>query len=99
MCLCGIRWKFSMLSILQLLNAFSEKCKPFSKIWSTVFLVKVLRLKMRHFHKKLLCQKPKLRQMECGVQNGPIKNKSWLNPLPHAPSCLAYRCALRDLIT
>ena len=27
---------------------------------------------MQHFHTKLLCQKPLLRQMEWGVQDGPI---------------------------
>ena len=36
------------------------------------FLLKVLRLKTQHFHTKLLCQKPILRQIECGVQNSPI---------------------------
>ena len=38
----------------------------------TNFHKKVLRLKMQHFHKKLICQRPILRQIEWGVQNGPI---------------------------
>ena len=29
-------------------------------------------MKTQHFHAKLLCQKPMLRQIECEVQNGPI---------------------------
>ena len=33
---------------------------------------KVLRLKAQHFHTKLPCQKPILRQIEWEVQNGPI---------------------------
>ena len=27
---------------------------------------------MHHFHTKLLCQKPMLRQIEWGIRNGPI---------------------------
>ena len=57
----------NVFSTLPLKN-FSEKCKPYWKNWSTVFLLKVLRLKKQHFHTKLLCQKPVLRQIEWGVQ-------------------------------
>ena len=34
--------------------------------------------KMQHFHKKLFCQKPILRQSEWGVQKGPITKKGVL---------------------
>ena len=50
----------------------TERRKSFSKNWSIVFQLKVLRLKRHYFHKKLPCQKPILRQTEWGVQNGPI---------------------------
>ena len=71
MLLCDNHWKFWTFSILW--NKFSEKRKPFSKNWITIFfLVKVLRLKTQHFHTKLPCQKPMLRQIEYGVQNGRI---------------------------
>ena len=30
-------------------------------------------MKAQHFHTKLPCQKPMLRKIEKGVQNGPIK--------------------------
>ena len=59
-----------MFSILQLWNKFSERWQAFSKSWNTVF--KVRRLKMQHFHGKLPCQKPMLRQIEWEVQNGTI---------------------------
>ena len=36
------------------------------------FLVRVLRWKTQHLHTKLPCQKPMLRQVAWGVQNGPI---------------------------
>ena len=32
-------------------------------------------MKAQHFQKKLPCQKPMLRQIESGVQNGPILKK------------------------
>ena len=41
----------------------------FKKNWSTVLLLKLLRLKMQYFDTKLLRQKPMLRQMVWGVQN------------------------------
>ena len=31
-----------------------------------------MRMKAQHFHTKLPCQKSMLRQIECGVHNGPI---------------------------
>ena len=40
-------WKFLLL---QLRVKFSEKQKPFTKNLSLVFQLKVLRLKMQHFH-------------------------------------------------
>ena len=72
MFLCDNRWKFWKFSILQLWSKFSEKCKPFPIGWSTVFWLKVLRLKTQRFYSKLLCQEP----IEWGVENGPItKNR------------------------
>ena len=66
--------EFWMFSTLKLWNQFCRK--PSSKNWSTVFLLKVLGLKMQHFRAKLPCQKPMLRQIKWGVQDGPItKNK------------------------
>ena len=38
------------------------------------FYLKVLLFKVQHFHKKLNCQKPVLRQIESGVQNRHIRN-------------------------
>ena len=35
-------------------------------------------MKAQHFHTELLCQNPLLRQMEWGVQNGPITKKELL---------------------
>ena len=53
-------------------NKFSEKRKPLTKNWSTIFWLKVLRFKTQHIHTKLTCPKPVLRQIELGVQNEPI---------------------------
>ena len=39
---------------------------------STLFYLKLLRLKIQYFHKKLLCQSPLLRKIESWVQNGSI---------------------------
>ena len=61
------------MEILNAFNAFTlKKAKSFSKNLSTVFLLKVLALKTQYFHAKLPCQKPMLRQIEWGVQDGPI---------------------------
>ena len=51
---------------------FSKKLKPFLKSCSTVFELRILRLKVQIFHTKLSCQKPMLRQIEWRVQNVPI---------------------------
>ena len=48
------------------------KNETFSKNWSTVFKLKVLRLQTQHFHAKLPCQKSMLGQIEWGIQNRPI---------------------------
>ena len=45
---------------------------PFSENWSTDFQLKVLSIKAHHFHTKMQFQKPMLRKIEWGVQNGPI---------------------------
>ena len=44
----------------------------FQKTASSVFQLKVLRLKTQHIHIKLPGQKLMLRQIEWGVPNGPI---------------------------
>ena len=62
---------FNILTF-QYWNRFSAKRQPFWKNWSTVFYLKALRLKTHHFHTKLSYQKPKLRQIEWWVQNGPV---------------------------
>ena len=70
-----------MLKILNVFNKLSlkqvsEKPKPFLENRSTVFEFRVLRLKVQHFRTKLSSQKAVLRQIEWGVQNGPItKNR------------------------
>ena len=51
---------------------FFKNEKLFTENWSTVFKLKVIRLKRQHFHTKLLCHKPVLRQIEWGVQDGSI---------------------------
>ena len=66
------QWKFQTFSIPELWNKFSGKWNPNSKKWSTTFKLKPLRLKTHHFHWKLLCQKPMLRQIEWRLLNGPI---------------------------
>ena len=60
------------------LNQILLKLKSFSKSWSNVFQLKVLRLKT-YFDRKLPCQNPVLRQLEWGMQNGPI-TKNWFLP-------------------
>ena len=68
-----------MWQSLEVLNVFntltlkqiSGKRKAFPKNWSTVFKLKPLRLKTHHFHTKMLCQKPMLRQTEWRLQNEP----------------------------
>ena len=52
---------------------FLRNANPFQKNSSTVFSLKVLRLKTQHFHTKVSCQKPILRTVERGVQDGLIK--------------------------
>ena len=41
----------------------------------TGVLLKVFGFKMQHFHTKLPCHKPMSRQIEWGVQDGPITKK------------------------
>ena len=67
-------------SIPKLWNKFSEKLKLFLKNWSTLFWFRVLQTKAQHFLTNLPYQKPMLRQIEWGVQNGSIK-KHGLLPL------------------
>ena len=105
MFLCENQWKFSIktFSILWPWNKFYGKRKPFSKNWSAVFQLKPLRLKTHHFHTKLICQNPMLRQIEWRLQNGPITKSGVLSvntlffwkffPVlePLKKSCLKYQ--------
>ena len=71
MFLCDNQLKFQTFSILNFETNFLEN-KNLEKNWSTVFRLKPLRLKIHHFHSKVLCQKPILRQIEWRLQNGPF---------------------------
>ena len=53
---------------------------------------RVLRLKMQHFHTKLLCQKSMLRQIKWGVQNGPITNTEFCQQLPYLSMYQLPKC-------
>ena len=63
------------LEILNIFNAVTSKqsfwkMKTFQK--TEVTLVESTKIENHHFHTILICQKPMLRQIEWGVQNGPI---------------------------
>ena len=58
-----------VLNTLTLKNIF-WKAKIIFKNLEYSFLIESTKLKAEHFHTKLPCQKPMLRQIECGVQNG-----------------------------
>ena len=100
MLLCDNHWKFWTFSILQLWNKLSEKRKPFSKNWSTVYLLKALRLKTQQFYTKLLCQKAMLMQIEWGVQNEPItKNEDLpVTTLFFRKFCFSLRTSYKEVI-
>ena len=72
------QWKFGTFSILTLKQILWKTKTFLKKNWSTAFYLKLLRLKMRYFHTKLLSQKPMLRQIEWWVENGPITKKGVL---------------------
>ena len=69
-----------MLQWLKVLNLFNTLTLK-QIFWKSQTLfkklekLKVLRLTTQHFNIKLLCQKPMLRQIEIGVQIGPIAKK------------------------
>ena len=52
--------------------------QTFLNNWSTVFQLKVPRLKAQHFRAKMFCQKSMLRQIDWGVKNGPISKNGVL---------------------
>ena len=58
---------------------FLENETLFQKTGVPFFSLKPLKLKPHHFHLKLLCQKPKLRQIERRLQNGPITKSGALS--------------------
>ena len=57
-------------------------------------------MKSQHFHTKLLCQKPILRQIEWGVQNGPIRKNGVLpvTTLFFRKFCFSLRTSYKKLI-
>ena len=61
--------------------------------------MKALRLKTHHFHTKLPCQKPMLRQIKCWLQNGPIK-KNVVLPLTTLlfENFVSVRTSFKELI-
>ena len=79
---------------------FSGKWKAFSKNWITVFCLKALRLKTHHFHAKLPCHKPMLRQIEWWMQNWLITNNGVLpvTILFFWKFCFSFRTSYKELI-
>ena len=55
---------------------------------------------MQHFHTKLLCQKPMLRQIEWGVPNGPTTNNGVLpvTTLVFRKYCFSLRTSYKEFI-
>ena len=78
---------------------FLENENPFQKT-GVPFLLKVLKLKMQHCHAKLLSQKPMLRQIEWGIQNGPIAVNGVLpvTTLFFREFCFSLRTSYKELI-
>ena len=52
--------------------------KTFSKKLEYLFLVKSIKIETQHFHKKLRCQKPVLKQIGYGVEKGSITKNAVL---------------------
>ena len=69
----------NVLNTLTLKQIFWKK-KAFFKKLEYHFLVETTEIKTHHFHSKLLCQKPMLRDIEWQLQNGPI-TKSGVLPV------------------
>ena len=98
MFLCGNHQKFWTFSILQLRNKFSEKRKHFPKKLSTVFQLKLQRLKTQHCHIKLPRQMS--RQLEEEVQSVSI-NKDDILPVTILffwKFCFSLRTSHEELI-
>ena len=98
MFLCGNHQKFWTFSILQLWNKFSEKRKHFPKKLSTVFQLKLQRLKTQHCHIKLPRQMS--RQLEEEVQSVSI-NKDDILPVTILffwKFCFSLRTSHEELI-
>ena len=60
----GGRYHIEFQFSIQIKLQFSQKRKSYSKNWSIVLKLKVLRLKRQQFRTNLLCQKPLLIQIE-----------------------------------
>ena len=56
---------------ISILKKVFRRTKTVLQNWCTAFYLNILLLKAQHFHAKDPCQKPKLRQIKQGVQNGP----------------------------
>ena len=76
------------------------------KVFNTLTLkeislkMKALRLKTQHFYRKLPCQKPMLKQIERGVQNGTIAKNGVLpiTTLFFWKFCFDWRTSYKELI-
>ena len=71
-----ITWNFERFQYFNSETSFLKNTNPFQKT-GIMFLVESAKIeKWQHDHGKLFCQKPMLRQIEWGVQNGFItKNR------------------------
>ena len=79
---------------------FLKNAKTLFKKLDYGFLVEILRLKTHHFHTKLSCQKPMLRQIEWGVQNRLLTKNGVLpvTTLFFRKFCLNLRTSYEELI-
>ena len=93
---------------MKVLNVFNTltlmqnfwKTKIFFKKLEYRFLVETTRLKTHHFHLKLLCQKPMLREIKWRLQSGRI-TKSGVLPVTNLffwKICFSLRTSQKELI-
>ena len=98
-------WHVFMWQPLEILNVFTTLSLKliFENLFKKLeyrFLVQSTRLKAKHFHRKLTCQKSMSRQIEWEVQNGPI-TKDGVLPLPTLvfwKFCFRVRSFSKELI-
>ena len=79
---------------------FLDNENLFQKTGVSLFWLKVLRLKLHHFHTKLPCQELTLTQIEWGVQNAPITKNGVLSitTLFLRIFCFSLRTPYKELI-